>query len=51
MIKDAKNKMQTANTDKAEIGTAYFFPEMGVTVYANSQEEALKKVQELKDNK
>lgn len=51
MIKDAKNKMQIGDTDKAEVGTPYFFPDYGITVYASSQEEALQKVQLLQNNK
>lgn len=48
MIKEAQNKMQVAEKQKDIVTeTAYYFPEYSITVYATSQEEALKKLQEL----
>jgi hypothetical protein len=46
MINKAQNKQITANDTKQK----FLFPEFGVTIEADSQEEALEKLEEIKNN-
>lgn len=51
MSKDYKNKMMGTDTEAHDAVASFLFPEHGISIQANSREEAEQKLEEILKNK